>query len=282
MQVEDGSALAHEDLIGRWLKKAGTGVEIGAFDTPIPGIQPFYVDCFEEYSGKRCLADYWGDACHLPFRKHSLDYVATSHVFEHVANPVAALLEWDRVLLDGGYMYMVVPDRRYTFDYARDLTTPEHMWEDFEDKVSQADGTHAFEFVDGVDWAMYRPEVAPEDLDADRETMRNQYVFDIEHKKEFNIHFHVFEPDNLQRLVELVAQKRKLRWKIVKCIESFPRDNPNGILLVVRVRKPFLGKFHSLFRRMIRMVSRNWVLEPDARPISESDQLRKKYLTSCS
>ena len=123
--------MMHEQTVKRWLKLNGIGVEIGAFETPSPLIKPFYVDRFAEFAGKKCLADYWGDACHVPFRNNSLDYVVTSHVLEHVANPVAALLEWHRVLKNNGLIYMVVPDRRYTFDHQREITSPEHMWAEY-------------------------------------------------------------------------------------------------------------------------------------------------------
>ena len=111
--------MTHEEKVARWIGPGKIGVEIGAFKSPIPGLapRPIYVDRFRDYAGARCLADYYGDATELPFRDNSLDYVVTSHVLEHVPNPVKALAEWYRVLRPGGIIYCLVPDRRYTWDH---------------------------------------------------------------------------------------------------------------------------------------------------------------------
>jgi SAM-dependent methyltransferase len=264
----------HENAISRWLKPNGVGVEIGAFTTPIPGLNPFYVDRFAEYAGQPCLADYWGDACHLPFRSNSLDYVASSHVLEHVANPVAALLDWHRVLAHGGVIYMVIPDRPFTFDHPRELTDPEHMWADYENEVNQYDGTHIYDFVDKIDWPMYRPDVAPEDLDSDRTAFRDQLIYVLEHKKDFNMHFHVFEKSNPEQFIQLIAKKKKLSWKIKGCVNSFLADCPNGILMAIRVNKGWIERFKSWVNRFQTRRKKTYPLLPSAKPISASDKMR--------
>jgi len=270
--------MTHQEVIKRWIAPNGVGTEIGAFETPIPSLSPYYVDRFSEYAGKPCLADYWGDACHLPFRSNSLDYVASSHVLEHVANPVAALLEWHRVLADGGLIYMVVPDRRRTFDHNRNLSSPEHMWEDFQNKITQIDGTHVAEFVDGADWALYKPEISESGVAADKAFAKEQYAHAIKHEVEINIHFHVFEPENLKELILMVAERKKLSCKIVVCEEQFPNDSPNGILLVVRVKKGISGKLSSIVNRVLSRLKKKSVLTASARPISEDEELRRLFL----
>lgn len=45
----------------------------------------------------------------LPFPDESQDYVFTSHVLEHIANPIKAINEWFRVLKVGGYLILIVP-----------------------------------------------------------------------------------------------------------------------------------------------------------------------------
>src|ERR1051325_1041366 len=125
--------MTHEEMISRWIGRGKIGTEIGASALPVPGLHPLpiYVDCYKEFGRIACLADYYGHACKLPFRDNSLDYVVASHVLEHVANPVAALAEWHRVLGPEGIIYLVVPDRRHTWDRGRPLTSVEHMLDDF-------------------------------------------------------------------------------------------------------------------------------------------------------
>lgn len=269
--------MTHEEAVERWLGACRVGVEIGAFDTPIPSIEPFYVDRFREFAGKPCLADYWGDACHLPFRSNSLDYVATSHVLEHVANPVAALLEWHRVLVSGGIIYMVVPDRRHTFDHTRELSTVEHMWSDYENKTTQSDGTHIDEFFENADWSRFKPDVSEENVEADKAVIRGQYTHAIQHKAEINMHFHVFEKQSLSDLVNLVSQRKGLSWETLELRDEFPATYRNGILLVIRVGKQGFDRLASTWNHGLARINKNSVVSRKARPVSEADALRREY-----
>ena len=53
--------------------------------------------------------DVVAEAHDLPFDDNSQDYVISSHVFEHLPDPIGALNEWIRVIKDGGYIFMIVP-----------------------------------------------------------------------------------------------------------------------------------------------------------------------------
>jgi SAM-dependent methyltransferase len=239
--------MEHSDIIPKYL--TGAGVEIGAFLTPIPLISPIYVDRFASYAGEATLADYFGDACDLPFFDASIQYVASSHVLEHVANPLAALKEWTRVLQHGGYIYMVVPDHRHTFDHRRPLTEPSHMLKDFRDEVSQVDGTHIDDFVFGVDWETFSPETPQDEQRKAQTQLAAVYRNSVEAGLEINIHFHTFEPETA---VELIAIGNRMsvwpgRIDIVEVVERFPSSNPNGFLIVAQVRKDVRHRFKSFF-----------------------------------
>jgi len=236
----------HSDLVPKYLH--GHGTEIGAFKTPIPGIKPIYVDRFAEYANERTLAEYYGDACDLPFHESSLDYVATSHVLEHVANPYRALWEWVRVLRHKGIIYMVVPHRQATFDRQRPLTTVEHMIADFHANVTQCDGTHIDDFVYGVDWQTFSPGTSAGETPEAQRKLAEAYRHATSHNSEINIHFHTFEPATLRSLVD-EGNKRALwpaRIETLTVIENFPSDNPNGILLVGKVLKPLSARVRTL------------------------------------
>jgi SAM-dependent methyltransferase len=216
-------------------------VEIGAFKTPIPGIQPFYVDCFEEYAGEKCLLDFKGDACNLPFIDNSLEYVATSHVLEHVANPLMAITEWARVLIPGGIIYAVIPDKRYTWDKRRPSTTAEHMLEDFKNKVTQCDGTHITDFIDGITWEEY----APGRPLSEREAYRNILTESIKAGLDINIHFHVFDSNSFEGVVSVIEESNALNYNIelLDLVPQFPSSCPNGFLAVLKVKKTKISDF---------------------------------------
>jgi len=257
--------MTHAEAVPRWLKSDGIGVEIGAFKNPVPGIKPFYVDRCATYAYESTNAEFICAAHDLPFHSHSLDYVVSSHVLEHLANPVRALLEWHRVLKPGGIIYLVVPDRRFTFDHHRALTDPEHMWADFLRGTDASDGTHIDEFFDHVDWSRYRPDLPPERVPAERELWREKYRI-ASHGGVIDMHFHVFEPGNLRALIEIVAARRHLAWTIVEQQEQFPADCPNGILLVVRVDKRGAARVIAQWRAWRARRNRRSVLRSEARP----------------
>jgi SAM-dependent methyltransferase len=57
---------------------------------------------------------------HIPER---FDLVVAHHVIEHIPDPISWLHEVAAVTAPGGRLLMAVPDRRYTFDYVRPLST---------------------------------------------------------------------------------------------------------------------------------------------------------------
>jgi hypothetical protein len=168
-----------------------------------------------------------------------------------VANPVAALREWCRVLRHRGIIYLVVPDRAHTFDRGRPVTDPEHMAADFERGVTQSDGTHIEDFVYGVDWRQYSPGTDPAAERASRDELAGVYRRSVEAGLEINIHFHVFDRENIAALFRMGNARG---WwdaavDILETAERFPDSNPNGILVVARVRKPWRARLRGLFAR---------------------------------
>jgi SAM-dependent methyltransferase len=72
----------------------------------------------------------------------SYDAVLSSHVLEHLANPLRALAAWRRVTRSEGHLLMVVPHMQGTFDHRRPLTSLDHFVEDFERGTGEDDLTH--------------------------------------------------------------------------------------------------------------------------------------------
>lgn len=252
-------------MVARWLH--GTGVEIGAFKYPVPGIRPFYVDRFSKFAGEKCLADYWGDACALPFHDDSLDYIVSFHVLEHVANPVAAFVEWMGVLRHGGIIYLLVPDRRHMWDHARELTPPAHMLADFTQGTTQVDGTHISDFVDNVDWSTYSPTTPPAAVLEKKQELKATYQAAINAGTEINIHFHVFEPSNLLELITALESypATRFRWQVVDQAERFPDNNPIGFLVVIRIAKSGTARWRGWINRQRTAIDPRHPLLPDAR-----------------
>lgn len=109
------SKLAHKYCVGN-------GIEIGAAShNPfnIEGCKFLACHDREEFwrkneismCGEYITPDYYGTAEKIPLEDNCLDYIVSSHVIEHVPNPINAFLEWDRVLNKNGIIFMIFPKR---------------------------------------------------------------------------------------------------------------------------------------------------------------------------
>jgi len=77
----------------------------------------------------------------------SYDFVLSSHMLEHTANPIQALIEWKRLLRANGTLVMILPNKEYTFDHRRPVTTLGHLIADFNAGVKEDDLTHLPEIL---------------------------------------------------------------------------------------------------------------------------------------
>lgn len=113
------------------------------------------VNIVRERFGHPTNVDYLADATNLYFAKEcEFDFVCSSHVLEHVANPIKALYEWKRVIKEGGIIYCGIPDKRFTFDYRRQRTILSHLIKDYQKDINQNDTTHIQDLVDNWDERM--------------------------------------------------------------------------------------------------------------------------------
>ena len=82
------------------------------------------------------------------------DFLLASHCLEHCANSIKTVKEWLRVVKPGGCLLLVLPDRRYTFDHKRKVTTLEHLVNDYHNNVDEKDLTHLDEILELHDLSM--------------------------------------------------------------------------------------------------------------------------------
>jgi SAM-dependent methyltransferase len=78
----------------------------------------------------------------VPLPDGSYDFLLSSHCIEHLANPIGALVEWQRVLKPGGVLVLIVPHKDCTFDHRRPVTPLSHLLDDFERQMPETDMTH--------------------------------------------------------------------------------------------------------------------------------------------
>ena len=197
-------ALAHQLLDGL------TGLEIGAAahnpfglrsrNVALPEANEFYA----EYSRGEIIVpaavDIWAPGDSIPVPDRSEDFVISSHLVEHLPNLLAAFIEWDRILRDGGYVFMIVPLKgALPADSSRELTPLSHFVEDYNQKITL--DTHPTDGVPG----------------------------------ERAGHYHTFTPDSLLEVVHFMRQKGLCAWTLV-AREDVDTKVGNGFTLVFKVR----------------------------------------------
>ncbi len=123
----------------------GSGVEVGPGPKPqiLPGaetrvkyVEQATPDQWQKLYGKDTkvpvnptLWDLYvvGNADNIPARPASLDFVFSSHVLEHLANPLGHLAYWATLLKPGGVVAAVIPDRDGCKDYVFSPSTGEEL-----------------------------------------------------------------------------------------------------------------------------------------------------------
>lgn len=120
--------------------KALRGIEIGASSHRNFGLNTLNIDICDnqkvnnanhkeqlKYAGCVAKVDILSPGDNLPFKDNFCDFVLASHVLEHFFNPIKALKEWYRVIKPEGYICLVIPDKRKTFDKDKARTTLEEL-----------------------------------------------------------------------------------------------------------------------------------------------------------
>jgi ubiquinone/menaquinone biosynthesis C-methylase UbiE len=71
-----------------------------------------------------------------------------NHVIEHVANPILVIAGLFRVVKKGAYVVISAPDKTCTFDRTRNLTTFDHLYDQYLNQVKLVADDHYHDFVE--------------------------------------------------------------------------------------------------------------------------------------
>jgi SAM-dependent methyltransferase len=161
----------------------------------------------------------------------SCDFVIANHVIEHTRNPIGAIENMFRVLKPNGILYMALPDKRFTFDAERRVTSYEHLRRDYLESPGWSDAEHYRE------WAT-RVSKSTSESEANRRGSELQAA-------QANIHFHVWTQ---REMIELLLNlRRDFRFPIE--IEAIMKNSKE---LVVVLRKADRARCYCLLRRRKR------------------------------
>jgi SAM-dependent methyltransferase len=144
----------------------------------------------------------------------SLDFIIANHMLEHTENPIGTIRNHLRKVRNGGVIYYAVPDKRYTFDVERPLTSFDHLVRD-DQEGPQVSRIQHFE-----EWARLVNKVPLELLEEHvSELIRTRY----------SIHFHVWDRPRFESFLSQVGDYLGHSFRV----EHFSQ-NENEMIAVLR------------------------------------------------
>ncbi len=134
---------SRRDIVLSRIKRSGRGLEIGPSHNPItPKKEGFDVEIIDhlDQQGLREkyrehavdihnieVVDYVWDGqktyCELTGKKQYYDWIIASHVIEHTLDLIGFLKDCEKLLADNGILALIIPDKRYCFDYYRTVSS---------------------------------------------------------------------------------------------------------------------------------------------------------------
>lgn len=227
--IESRSPL-HQTLANCYIK--GNGIEIGALHSPLevpPEVTVRYLDRMtveelrQQYPELERMdfvpVDIIEDGETLvSIPDESVDFVIARHTIEHYENPIGSLKSLLRVLRKDGILYLAVPDKRYTFDRDRPVTSLEHIIRDYTDGPEWSRYSHFEEYVRLVD------KVPEQNLCGHVQSLMDM---------NYSIHFHVWTPTAFLELLFYCRQQLNFPLEI----ELFQRNDTEFIVIVKKTAK---------------------------------------------
>lgn len=192
----------------------GNGIEIGAAQLPVklpPSARVKYVDIFtadelrkawpKDYTKLDIVEiDVVDDAEKLTkFKANSLDFIIANHFVEHCLDPIGTILNMYKKLRKNGVLYFAIPDKRYTFDKNRPITSYEHLKDEYSDTKKTFLRAHTEEF--------FRLGEVYKGKDFDKHV-------DDTIKSGYRIHYHVWTQAEMTEMFIRVAKDYKLNLEI--------------------------------------------------------------------
>jgi SAM-dependent methyltransferase len=231
------------NVVGQTL--SGDVLEIGPGHDPFP-IAPGARVCYADRSVQGGRDKNWPELVGLPhgpaarfninldvdglasIPDGSFDAVVACHLIEHLANPIAALREFERVVRLRGRLVLVVPDRNLTFDSVRQATPLAYVLAKYRQGVTQVDDEEIKEFCSAIYYQtpIHPPVVRewhnPQRLDFER----------LELHRRRSIHVHCWSPEEFSSFIAGTVADGVATWKFADLfLPGEPRQIEFGLVL---------------------------------------------------
>lgn len=143
----------------------GIGVEFGALHNPLITCKQSKVVYVDRFSKKELLKKFpelkshadsivstdiilnIDDGDFSQLTKQKFDFFIANHVIEHLINPMRFLEKIHEVMSPNSILYLSIPNKEFTFDKHRKLTTNDHLWKEYQKKINELSDEHLNDFL---------------------------------------------------------------------------------------------------------------------------------------
>lgn len=205
----------------------GDGIEIGALHSPMQVPNTARVRYVDRMSVEDLRRQYPELEAHDLVEPHiiadgerlepvadaSQDFVIASHFLEHCQDPIDALRHMLRVTRPNGIVFLGIPDKRYTFDRNRPVTSFDHLLRDYIEGPQHSKAAHFEEWATLAEDANIRGRSAQELMEID-----------------YSIHFHVWTQAELLEFFARLVTELHFDFDVEAVLK-------NAIELIVVLRK---------------------------------------------
>ncbi len=200
----------------------GEGIEIGALHNPLKlaseKAKVRYMDHFPEDELRAHYPELNGHKFYVDFvdngeslktvSENSIDFIIANHMIEHCRDPIGTIYNHLTKLKTGGILYYAIPDKRYTFDSKRELTTFQHLVGDYRGMND--------DFPHFKEWVQFSESSGlTENLEIEK---RSRLLMD----SQYSIHYHVWTAQSFKDfLTELASFPGGKRFQLICLKRNF-------------------------------------------------------------
>ena len=169
---------------------------------------------------------------HIP---EKFDLFIANHVIEHIPDIIAWLQEIENILSPGGFVFLSIPDRRYTFDYLRRETTITDLLRCYDLDLYKPDVWQIFDAM------YYHRNIVRKDLDSgtykEKLQLKSKTVSETlsiakrREKSYVSLHCSVFSFTGFASLYRDIEEAKLIGLKIVAINDVLPNAQEFHVLL---------------------------------------------------
>ena len=143
------------------------------------------------------------------------DFVIANHFLEHCQNPMGTIENILRVLKKGGILYLSIPDKRFSFDKGRPVTSISHLLQDYREGPEWSKKQHFDEWTRYINKIQGKAEIEE----------RIGYLM----KQDYSIHYHAWTQTEMLELMVTLKKELYFYFEV-----EFISKNIDEVIIILR------------------------------------------------